>query len=193
MLQNPTLATEEEIKNIVEKVGRLIELPSSEIPTVATVSNKEKLKEQLFFNKSENGDKVLIFTQAKKAILYRPKTNKIIEVSPINLEPSQTPPVSVPAEIVKIAIYNGTYIAGQTKKAEAGILAKFTNMKIVTKEDAVKKDYQKTIIVDLSGNFNIQAGQLAQLLKGEIASQSPQGEKKPAADILVILGTDFNK
>lgn len=208
LLQNPTLAAEEEVKKIVGKVGKLIELPSSETPTVATVSDKDKLKEQVFFAKSENGDKVLIFTQAKKAILYRPNTNKIIEVAPINLGPSETATTSAPlstststtlntntsvsAEKVKIAIYNGTNIAGQTKRAEASISAKLTNMQIVAKEDAIKKDYQKTVVIDLSGNFNLQTGQLAQLLKGE-QSKFPIGEKKPAADILVIIGANFNK
>ena len=201
MLQNPTLAAQDEIKKIVEKVGKLIELPADEAPTVATVSDKEKLKEQVFFSKSENGDKVLIYTQARKAILYRPNTNKIIEVAPINLGAPETAttstslnnsnPSSVPVKL-KVALYNGTNITGQTKKAEASISAKLTNMEIITKEDAQKKDYQKTVIIDLAGNLVSQAGQLAQLFNGEI-TKLPEGEKKPVADILVIIGDNFNK
>lgn len=85
-----------ETASLVKKVGKLIELPISETPTIATVSDKTKLTGQQFFANAQNGDKVLIYSQAKKAILYRPSTNKIIEVAPINLAPS--PSVS-PSEI----------------------------------------------------------------------------------------------
>src|SRR4051812_14629670 len=57
---------------LVTEVGKLIELPSSETPTVATVSDINKLKGQPFFAHAKNGDKVIIFADAKKAILYRP-------------------------------------------------------------------------------------------------------------------------
>lgn len=68
----------EEIKKLVEIVGKLIELPSGEQPTVATVSNKEKLSGQAFFEKAQNGDKVLIYEKARVAIIYRPSSGKVI-------------------------------------------------------------------------------------------------------------------
>ena len=203
LLQDPTLATKEEVKAIIAKVSKLIDLPGTEEPTIATVSDKEKIKDQAFFQKAENGDKVLIYTKERKAILFRPSLNKIIEVAPINLGQPQenSPTVTTTATIspkaaqvkpVKVAIYNGTNIAGQTKRAEASISARLSNMSVVAKEDASKKDYQKTVVVDLSGNFNNQTNQLVQLFKGAI-SKLPEGEKKPAADILVIIGDNFNK
>lgn len=75
-------ADPKEIETLVNKVSRLMELPDEE-PTIATVSDKDKLKEQAFFSKSENGDKVLIFTTSGKAILYRPSADKIIDVTNI--------------------------------------------------------------------------------------------------------------
>ena len=71
---------------LVSIVGKLIMLPESEIPTIASVSDPAMLKSQTFFINSAIGDKVLIFTQAKKAILYRPSVNQIIEVGTINLD-----------------------------------------------------------------------------------------------------------
>lgn len=85
---NPSAKAEEEIRSVVEKVGRLIVLPQGEQPTAATVSNPERLKEQPFFKDAKVGDKVLIYTNAKKAILYRPSENKIIEVAPLNIGPA---------------------------------------------------------------------------------------------------------
>lgn len=79
-IKNPEISIQEEKDNIVEKVGKLMELPE-ENPLLATVTDKEKLKEQYFFSKAQNGDVVMVYSDSKKAILYRPSTNKIIEVS----------------------------------------------------------------------------------------------------------------
>lgn len=94
-LKNPQELARVETKELVETVGKLIDLPS-ETPTIATVTDSNKLKNQQFFEKAQNGDKVLIYTQAKKAILYSPSKNKIINVGPINI--GQAPTVKPTAE-----------------------------------------------------------------------------------------------
>lgn len=84
-LADPKVAAEQQVSDLVSQVGALVELPSSEVPTIATVTDKSKLNSQAFFKNAQNGDKVLIFTQAKRAVLYRPSTNKVIEVAPLNI------------------------------------------------------------------------------------------------------------
>ncbi len=82
-----------EAKALSDKVGKLIMLPSDEIPTIATVSDPEALKDQSFFVDAKKGDKVLIYSNAKKAILYDPVANKIITVAPLdtkNQNPNST-------------------------------------------------------------------------------------------------------
>ena len=83
--QNPEKIAEAETNALIEKVGQLIELPNEQ-PTIATVTDLEALKGQEFFEKAQLGDKVLIYTGAKKAFLYRPSTNKVIEVAPVNID-----------------------------------------------------------------------------------------------------------
>lgn len=78
-------AAQEEVKRLVGEVGKLVDLPFGEDPTVATVTDIERLKGQPFFQKAKNGDKVLIYTQAKKAILYDPSAKKVIDIAPINV------------------------------------------------------------------------------------------------------------
>lgn len=78
-------AQQEEVKRLVSEVGKLIELPAGETPTVATVTDVSKLKDQPFFAHAKNGDKVLIFANARKAILYDPNAKKVIDVAPINV------------------------------------------------------------------------------------------------------------
>jgi len=82
-----------ELDKLVADVGKLIALPKDEKPTVATVTDVEKVKDQPFFSNAKNGDKVLIYTNAKKAILYRPTENLIVEVGAVNInqQPQESP------------------------------------------------------------------------------------------------------
>lgn len=88
-LSDPQEAAKDEVTKLVVVVSQITELPADETPTLATVSDAAKLKSQAFFKNAQNGDKVLIFTKAKKAFLYRPSTNKIIEIAPINIGDNQ--------------------------------------------------------------------------------------------------------
>lgn len=81
---------QEDVQKLVAEVGELIVLPTDEMPTVATVAEPEKLKDQAFFANAKAGDRVLLYTNAKKAILYDPEAHKIVEVAPINLGPDAT-------------------------------------------------------------------------------------------------------
>jgi hypothetical protein len=79
-----------ESQELLNKVSRLYLVSTNETPTVATVSDPDKLKDQAFFSESQKGDKVLIFTQAGKAVLYRPSIDKIIAIAPFNTDTGNT-------------------------------------------------------------------------------------------------------
>ena len=64
-------------------------LPTGETPTIATVTDLAPLKNQPFFANARVGYKVIIYTNAKRAILYDPVSDKIVETAPLNL--GQTP------------------------------------------------------------------------------------------------------
>ncbi len=90
--KNPQAVAQEEVRALIAKVSKLVVLPTEEVPTVATVSDPEALKDQTFFANAQKGDKVLIYTIAKKAILYSPTLNKILDISPLNLGTTKTTP-----------------------------------------------------------------------------------------------------
>lgn len=90
LASNPTLTAQQQQQDLINKVGKLTVLPKNETPTVATVTDITKLKDQPFFANAQNGDKVLIYTQAKQAYLYRPSTNKLINIAPVNIGNNQT-------------------------------------------------------------------------------------------------------
>jgi hypothetical protein len=204
LLQNPNASATAEAKDLVNKVGKLMVLPTTETPTIATVSDINKLAGQAFFANAQNGDKVLIYAQTKEAILYRESINKIIQVAPVNLgsnlvpspaaaaiaQPTSTP-TPTPASFT-VAIYNGTTVSGLANKASTDISQAMANASITAKGDA-KGNYSKTEVVDLSGNQAAAAAQIAKLLGGSVAASAPTGEAQSGSDILVILGTDFSK
>lgn len=83
--QKPVIQTDEgeKVKSLVKEVGKFVDLPN-ETPRIVTVFDADKLRSQPFFAKAENNDQVLIYEKAKKAILYRPSTKKLIEVAIYN-------------------------------------------------------------------------------------------------------------
>jgi hypothetical protein len=174
---------------LISEVGKLIVLPTEEQPTVATVSNVNKLRTQSFFEHARNGDKVLIYTKAQEAILYDPYANKIVEVGPVNLtQPTPTPsgPTVTPAP-VRVAVYNGTATSGLANKIGSELSQEMPYVTITAKGDA-QQTYSTTIVVDLTGKNESAASLVAKELGGQV-SKLPKGEIRPTnADLLVILG-----
>ena len=161
LLQNPTEAAKVETKFILGKVGKLMDLPTGEDPTIATILDSEKLKDQPFFAKAKNGDKVILYTNARKAILFRPDTNRVIDFAPINIGNPSAQPVTP----VRIVLYNGTNIVGLTQTFEKSLKSKATNIEVVGRANAKKTDYGETIVVDLTGTKPELAKQMAELVK----------------------------
>ena len=72
-----------DVRSLIAKVGKLIKLPEDEEPTIAKVTDLNRLSNQPFFAKAKVGDRVLLYMQAKKAFLYDPVNNLIVEVGPL--------------------------------------------------------------------------------------------------------------
>jgi len=81
---NSEAVSERERDELVAEVSKLIILPPGETPTIATVSDLEALKGEPFFKNAQKGDKVLIYSEAKKAILYSVTLKKIIDVTALD-------------------------------------------------------------------------------------------------------------
>jgi len=80
----------QEIDKVVEKVKKHIRLPEGEDPVMATIIDVESLvKEQPFYQGANNGDKVLVYPKAQKAILYSPLDDIIVNVGPVYLDQAQ--------------------------------------------------------------------------------------------------------
>jgi hypothetical protein len=185
---------EREVKSITDTIGSVLILPDNEVPTIATVTDREKLAGQAFFQKAENGDKVIIYRESGKAFLYRPSMQKVVDVATLNTggqAAAETPKApnteNIMTESLSIALYNGSTKVGVTDVAEKQIGTNLPDVKVIVKEKAAKSNYTETTVVDINGKGGESVGKIAELLGGTVGSL-PEGEAAPQADILVIIG-----
>lgn len=174
--KNPNQVAQAEVNRIVKLVGQLIALPNDESPTLATIKDKDQLKDQPFFANAQNGDVILIYTKAKKAIVYREKGNKIINVGPISIDQKNGTPV---------AIVNA---GGDTDATIKKLNDKFNGSVTVTgTTDAKNKNSVKGItVVDVAGNNGDLTKQIATEIGGTVGSL-PSGETTPSGANIVIF------
>ena len=83
---NTSVEAEVASARVLTKVGKIYALPQDEKPTVAQIQDKNKLKDQSFFDNAQNGDYLIMYTNAKLALLYREKDNRLINVGPITIQ-----------------------------------------------------------------------------------------------------------
>lgn len=171
---NPEVVSKQETEALIDQASKLIELPKDETPTIATVTDKDKLKDQPFFANVENGDKILIFTKAKKAIVIRPKENKLINVGPIAIDQKAQ---------VSVALVNAGGDSAATEKKLTDSLG--TNISIVSRTSTKNTNVKSLTVVDISGTNAEAAKQIADTLGGEVGSL-PKGEQKPADASIVV-------
>ncbi|PIZ58217.1 hypothetical protein COY23_00675 [bacterium (Candidatus Torokbacteria) CG_4_10_14_0_2_um_filter_35_8] len=193
-MENPTQVATEEAKKIKEKVGKLILLPENEEPTIATIIDVDKLREENpeFYKNATNGDKLLVYPQ--KAILYDPDRNIVINVAPVIRQPSDEEAKKEENvkknESLTIELRNGSWKTGKTAEYEDKIKKELgENYKVVSKVNAAKKSYQGVTVYDLtSGKKSDLAKKLADTLSAKIESTLPVVEKKSNVEVVVIVG-----
>ncbi len=170
----PEQLQQSQIDETLKEVGKLYALPANEKPDVATVKDKEALKKQYpFFDQAENGDIVLIYKEAKLALLYRPGTKQLVKVGPVNIE-------------------SGLSIRTVGSAGERATVEKLLSDNKLTFSTGgeAKTDISGVLVVDLSGKNGEQAKKVAEVVKGTVGSL-PAGEEKPTdVDILILAGPE---
>jgi hypothetical protein len=78
--------TQEEVILLLNSLSKISIIPNEE-PVIFTISDADALiKEQQFFTNSQNGDTLLIFPKAMKAIIYSSSRNIIVNMGPVTSE-----------------------------------------------------------------------------------------------------------
>ncbi len=180
---------------ILNRVTMLAEVPYDEIPVIATVKDVEKLNNQVFFSHAQNGDKLLIYNKARRAVLYRPYSNKIIETMTIKLteQGEIKPEENVEGVIapIKVSIYNSTGTQGLASALSTKLSTEYENIKFeVINIGNAKSEYERTLVIN---NKSLDAGimnKISTLLDAEIA-KLPSGENPTETDIIIFIGKDY--
>lgn len=182
---------QKEVDQLLTQVKKHMVLPEKEKPTIATVTDVNALKKnQPFFEKAQNGDKVIVYVQARKAIIYSPQKDVIVNVGAVAVEETGNTANGDQTSSVNVEIRNGTATSGLARTV-GNALAADKRYKITAISDSAKKDYEKTIIVDFGKSDNPSTiATLAQALSAQVVKQLPEGEKSSNAEVLIIVGAD---
>lgn len=181
-------ASQREAANLAYSIGKTVALPNNEVPGLATVTDSTKLNRGGVLAGAKNGDKVLLFYQNGRVVLYRPSVKKVIAVGPLVLDAS-----AAQVKGTRIVVRNGS---GSDKAGSEVITLmkdRYSEASIADIEAASRSDYPTSIVIDLTtdGSKAQFVGAIAELLgiqKGIV----PAGEVRPEnADILIIIGRDF--
>lgn len=186
--QNAADTVTQDNQKLIEAMGQLMVLPTDETPTIATVTDLEKLKDQPFFTNAQVGDKVLIYTNAKKAILYRPSENKVIELAPLNIGDAKTSTQNISQKLT-VEIRNGSGKTGAAGEFKNKLLG--NKDFLVTKTTNAAAVYDKSVLyVTDAKRTSSSATSLSKLSSAQIGSSLPGGEAASTADAVLILGKE---
>lgn len=180
--KNPAASTEQTNKALLTKLGKIMELPTDEDPQIAAITDKTKLGEDPFFTNAKNDDYIIVYSKARKIIIYREGENKIINQGPFSINTSGK---------VKVALVNaGAASTGVDTAKQTITQALGSDLGVIDTANTAKKNITtKSIVVDLTNGQRTQETQkIAQAIGGQVATSLPAGESQPQdAEVAVFL------
>ena len=135
----------------------------------------------------------MLYSNAKKAILYDPVSKKILDIAPINIgTPSAQASSSAQTAVkYKLALRNGTTTVGLANKIETEIKKANLGVEVLSKDNSSVRTYENTVIVVINNSARSLLKSFESVFKDASVSALPSGEEAPKdADILIILGKD---
>ncbi len=95
-----------EVEAVLSKLGAHMILPSGEVPQVGRIDDPVgAAKAQPFVSGSVEGDLLIIYAKAAKAIVYSPSRDIIVNVGPVSMNPEAS---SDPAEVSATSTEEGS-------------------------------------------------------------------------------------
>lgn len=159
--------------DIVVQISRELSISGDGNPVILTVVDEDKV-EQPFLDQARDGDKVVLYYKAKKAVLYRPNEKRIVH------QGAYTPPEA------KVFIRKGTNRTEPLDTAKSQ-LESVSGIRIASQDTSPRQDYTGVVIVNVTDRYDDKVRELEELF-GVEATRLPAGESFPDADILVIVG-----
>ncbi|CAN5380344.1 hypothetical protein BH10PAT3_BH10PAT3_3080 [soil metagenome] len=177
--------SKQELINITSLVNKHMILPVSETPTLATITDREKLEKNSFlYQKGKDGDKVLIYVKASRVIIYRPSIDRVVDVGPVTVDES------IPeAKDATVIIQDSTDRPILVEKIKNKVQSQYSKAKVTVGESTVRKNYPNTIVIGMSDKKDHLVDSLASLI-GAKRGILPLAELRPGSDLLIIIGQD---
>lgn len=193
ILTDPKLASElsqKETEVLLSKISKHAILPKEKNPVVAVINDVETLAAtQDFYSMAHNGDKVVIYSGARKAIIFDEKQDRIVNIGPVFYtdQPASASPTPVEGRIT-IELRNGTKANDAAVQMRDSLLNNEA-FNVYKLGKAVKSDYAATVILDKTGGKkgDIVAA-LQKATNGTVVQELPVGEPDTAGEVLVIIG-----
>ncbi|PID32315.1 hypothetical protein CR970_00925 [Candidatus Saccharibacteria bacterium] len=163
--------SERDNQKVIDRVGELYTLPADETPSIATIKDKDTVKQQYpFLSEAENGDTLLLYKDNKLAILYRSSTKQLVKVGALNVQ-------DAPRVVV---------VGTQSDRASVEDALRSSSIDFDTAKP--QTTLSGVTVVATRDEFAGQAQTLAEQLDG-VVGQAPEGEDSPeSADITVYVG-----
>ncbi len=159
---------------LVAEVGGKAVIPTDEKPVISTVVDETKVT-QPFLANAQKGDKVLLYFQSGQAVVYRPATGQIVNMGPL--------------EIPKPRVFLRDGRPGLIPDSISQRITAGNEFAIASRDSSPRQNYNRTVVVDVTGQRPDVASRLALLLDAEVVPL-PKSESRPDADLLVIVGSE---
>lgn len=194
-----------EVNQVLDSMKKLTLIPN-EVPVIATITDSEfLLKESAFYEGSIDGDKLVLFKEARRAYIYSPSRQILVNAGPLLLEDNGQASVvtasdsasvasdakqdtSTPStDPISIEVRNGSTTIGEAGRLRDDLQAKGYTVTAIG--NAARSDYSQIQIFDLTDNQdNPEVTQLITELGATLLPDLPADETAVSADILIIIG-----
>ena len=194
VLKDPSLAqrlNEEQTQELLTKVGKVLVLPQEKNPVVAIINDVELLaSNQDFYKDAHDGDKLIIYQNARKAIIFDEDANKVVNVGPVfynNADGTAQPPTTQ-TDRITIDLRNGSAEPNATVPVRDSLTTNYT-FNVTRLSKAANSNYSGITIVDLSEGKASYIEQLQKALGATVVQALPEGEVSASTEVVVIVGT----
>lgn len=179
-----TIPTQTELTSLKTEVGKLMQLPTDEEPTLAKVSDKTQLKDPFLIANAENGDQILIYAKNKLAVIYRPKTKRIVIAGTATIDPALAEAIGV-----ALTVMDGTNNPEKTEMIIDKVKTAYPGIEVTNGGKTSRQDFPTTIVIDNTNEKDNLVDALAIAISGK-RGVLPLGVSRMTTDFMIIVGAD---
>lgn len=204
---NPAEMQQATLDKILNDLRSIVSNLPDEEPSVASIIDVEKLREQNpeFYRDAKDGYKLVVYTD--RAIIFDDINKKVVNMIPLQQDPNQQAqqeeqqaqqedqsPDEEESDAITISLLNGTTQEGVTSSLADEIeevAIEGVEFSVGSRKIASKTDYQKSTIYDVNGEYTEQMEGLANEFGFQYRTGTPESEDEVNTDFVIVIGKDY--